>query len=463
MSDSTLRRLSGEFRDRELERAFRDEAWPDLRVQTAATVLGLSAALIVSSRSDFVFLRDTSWFIPTVSARLGAGGLGAILGLWLLALRPDLVPMTRIVVKGWIGLAGMALCVVCFAYPATEASEASRSEVLVFTSFWISLTAIMSGFGFFAFPRAVGALTAMLLAAYVGVCIIHWETALYPKISQMVLVATACVFGSVMCIVTNRRARDRYRLTKLYETAQRAAEKSEEFQTFLLAATGHDIRQPVYALDLNASAMESAAERGDLDQVRALARRQRAVARNVTGMLSSILQLSYLDTGRVDLSPIPLSAGRVLSDAAEPLRELSAERGLTMRLIPSTALLQADPAVLGSIVSNLVVNAASHSRGTRVVCGARRRADAIELWIVDDGKGLCPDPIKLRSIDDLRASEGAGRVRAGLGLEIIFRLAERGGLAIELRSHPLKGVTARIACPLSECKRFTSDAVFIKN
>ena len=155
----------------------------------------------------------------------------------------------------------------------------------------------MVGFGVYTYPNAVAVFCSGLALTYMILMVLYWNAGAYPMVSQGVLVLMGCAFGWIMAIVANVGARRRFHVTRLYEAARLAAEKSEAFQTFLLAASGHDIRQPLYALDLNASSLEAMAEKGDLEQVRRLARRQKAVARNMSALLAAMIELSTLNRG----------------------------------------------------------------------------------------------------------------------------------------------------------------------
>ncbi|MFW5660250.1 MAG: ATP-binding protein [Oceanicaulis sp.] len=448
MQRAEISRLDGRLADTELEAAYQADTWPIHRLQTALTVAGFSAAFLITLQPDFVFLRDTGWFLPTAGARAVAGLSGLALFAWLVLAKPaGPAGLARGFLRGWLVLCLITCITVANAYPPTEPTDAARHDVLVFTAYWMCVFAIAVGYGFFSMPRMVALFSAGLALCYLTLAITYRDSALYFKLTQLVLVTATCSFAWIMAMVRNFETRRRFHVTRLYESAKSAAEKSEELQTFLLAATGHDIRQPVYALDLNASALEAAAEAGDVARVRMLARRQRLVARNVSSMLSSILQLSAFDAGRAAAGPRTLSASALLHAAVDPLREFATERGMTIRLVETRLSVSADPGVAEHVLANLAANAMAHSGGARLVCGARRRGEQVELWLVDDGAGLCVEPVQLRSMEDLRLSEGAGRVRAGLGMEIMFRLAERGGLGLDIGSEPGRGVCARLICP----------------
>lgn len=443
-----IRRFTGQFADAALEVAYCEDSWPVQRTQTALTMAGLGLGLMISLSSDFLYLYGSGWFLPTATLRGGAGLAGLLGCAWLLIARPGWKEvMPSLVIRVWMALGLAAAIMVAMAFPAMETTPEGISSVLVFTAFWMSIFAIVVGFGANAYPVAVALFCSGLAVCYLTLTAWYWDIASYPKITQSVLVLMACAFGWIMAVVSNIRARRRFHIMRLYAAARDAAEKSEEFQTFLLAATGHDIRQPLYALDLNASALEIMAERGDLEQVRALARRQKTVARNMSTLLSSILALSSLNLNGREPAAQRIPVNKLIEDAVVPLEALAADKSIRVRHVRSLLAVRADHGIVVHVLSNLVANAISHSQGTRILLGARRRGQEVDLVVMDDGVGLSSRDVIISSMADLRGEEEQTRLSAGLGMEIMFGLSERGRLGLTIHSRPGRGVRAFVTCP----------------
>lgn len=443
-----INRFTGKFVDKARETPYCRETWPVQRTQIALTMGGLGLGLLASLNSDFLYLQGSHWFLPTASLRGGAGLSGLAGCVYLLMARPAWDNRyAPFIIRGWIGLGFAAAVMVAISFPALETSPDGISSVLIFTAFWMSIFAIVVGFGAHSHPNAVALFCAGLAACYLTLTIIYWDAAAYPKITQTVLVLMACAFGWIMAVVSNVRARRRFHITRLYEAAKRSAEKSEEFQMFLLAATGHDIRQPLYALDLNASALEAMAERGEYEQVRKLARRQKAVARNMSALLSAILELSSFNLEKRSVNIQPLSVDSLIRDALSPLESLAHDKGMEVRHVRTSLFVSTDPGLAVHVLSNLIANAISHSNGTRILLGARRRGTQVDIIVADDGQGLSTRETVIASVANLRDEENATRLHAGLGMEIMFSLCERGDLNLRLHSRPGAGVMALLACP----------------
>lgn len=443
-----IRRLDGRFRDPEIESAFMQDSWTGIRLQAALTLIGFSLAWFVSTITDLTYIQGTPYFLPAISARLLAGSVGLAGGVWMLIARPGfesrILPVT---VYGWILISTVTAATVATVYPAVETSSDGIADVLVFTSSWMSLHVLAIGVALAAFPWGIAFVSAAYMTTYLTLAVIWNDQSEHPMLAQSVMIVACSCFAWLMAITFSMRARRRFYITRLYEQAKNAAEKAQEFSSFLLAATGHDIRQPVYALDLNASMLEELVDAKQWDKVKTLAQRQKLVASNVASMLSSVLELSYLDSEKRPVAPTANPVDGLLDDVVSGLNDVAASRGMTVRCVKSSAHILADTGVAGHILSNLVSNAITHSKGTRLLVGARRQGRFVDLIIADNGGGMSDRDLVLESHGTLTRVDRSKALRSGMGMEIMFRLAERGDLALRITSRPGHGVMACLRCP----------------
>lgn len=448
MDYPNIRRVDGRWADPSTEAAFLRDSWPGIRLQAALTLIGFALAWFVSSFTDLSYLPGTPYFWPAISARLLAGSIGLAGGVWMLSARPG--PESRflpVLVYGWILVSTVTAVLVAAIYPAMEIDADGIADVLVFTSFWMSLHVLALGVALAAFPWGVAFISTAYMATYLTLAIVWNDQAEHPMLAQSVMVVACSCFAWLMAITFSMRARRRFYITRLYEQAKNAAEKAQEFSSFLLAATGHDIRQPVYALDLNASMLEELVEAQRWDKVKTLVQRQKLVASNVASMLSSVLELSYLDSEKRPVTPAVHSVESLLNEVVSGLSDVAAGRGIAIRCVKSSARILADTGVVGHILSNLVSNAITHSKGSRLLVGARRKDGFVDLVIADDGGGISDRDLVLESHQMLSRVDRGQSLRSGMGMEIMFRLAERGDLALRITSRPGHGVMACLRCP----------------
>lgn len=209
-----------------------------------------------------------------------------------------------------------------------------------------------------------------------------------------------------------------------------------------LAATGHDLAQPLSSIRFALAALRhqdaNAAATGHID--RAL------------DYTESLLR-SLIDDAKRGQSDQHwrLDAGDLLSAAWDRHQAAAAARGLDLRVRPSSCRVVASEGVVARILDNLIGNALRYCPSGSILLGARRRSDGIELQVVDTGPGF---DTHLR--DRLLAPfSQSGRLAQeqdghGLGLHIVRTLCETSGYRLTIRSTPGRGSAFGIVLPLAE-------------
>ena len=434
------------FIDESLEKAFQEDNWGSVRILTACTMIGFGIAWLASVSLDNLYLRGTPYFGLVAGSRSSTGVIGLILGLWMLIMRPahthQLLP---ILVYGWMFLSTVTAIVVSCSYPFLETTADGRTDLLISTCYWMTFQMQGLGITMSAWRKGVIFMAIGYASSYT-IQAIYWAPTLEHTLEgQIIVVIAANSFAIILAYLFGRRARQRFLMAKLYETAKNTAEKAQQFTTFLLAATGHDIRQPVFAMSLNASLLEDHINDRDWEQAAKVAERQSQALAGVSGLISSVLELSQLDTDRRRVTPELLELDRMIATVLAPIRSTVLGRGVELRSVKTSLKVDADRGIVEHILANLVVNAVHHADASRVLIGARRRDDSIDLMVIDDGKGL-NDKSTILTIADIKLGKNRPASR-GLGVEIMFRLAEKAGLDLTLTSEPGRGVSASLRCP----------------
>lgn len=233
------------------------------------------------------------------------------------------------------------------------------------------------------------------------------------------------------------------------------AEQADRAKTRFLAAASHDLRQPMQALGMFASALEhtdSEIER------RRLARQITAASGAMADLLDSLLDISRLDAGRVRVNRSDQPLQPVLDRVWESFREDAAHKQLELVVRPTHLWVNSDPVLLKQIVSNLVGNAVRYTscddpeRPGRVVVLARRRGDQVLLEVRDNGPGIPPEAHErvFQEFEQLANPERDRSKGLGLGLAIVRRLAKLLDHRLELRSATGCGSTFSIRLPRAE-------------
>jgi two-component system, sensor histidine kinase len=232
-----------------------------------------------------------------------------------------------------------------------------------------------------------------------------------------------------------------------------AADEANLAKSRFLAAASHDLRQPVHALGMFVGALkERDLDAESLHLVEAIENSVEAM----DNLFVSLLDVSKLDAGVVEPA---LRNFKVKPLLERVCRELAAEadsKGLSLGLVPTSAILYSDPALLERILRNLVANAVRYTDAGRVIVGCRLKGRpapthlSIEIW--DTGRGI--DEIlhekvfeEFFQIDNPERDRGKG---LGLGLAIVRRLSALLACPVELSSTPGKGTCVKVRAPLAE-------------
>jgi two-component system, OmpR family, sensor histidine kinase KdpD len=243
-------------------------------------------------------------------------------------------------------------------------------------------------------------------------------------------------------------ALERARLAEVAEASSLAAER-ETLRNTLLASISHDLRTPLAVM---AAAGSTLAQHGaHLDEATrvALARSVESKAREMSDLVSNVLDLVRLESGQValrrDWQTIDDLVGSALAACAE---RLPAQR-VELHLAPDLPPVWVDATLIVQVLTNLLDNVAKYTpAGTRVTVSAATEPDRsfVRVSVDDEGPGLPPgDPARL--FDKFqRGSEEGSVVGVGLGLAICQAIVRAHGGEIE--AHRREGGGARFTFTL---------------
>lgn len=243
-----------------------------------------------------------------------------------------------------------------------------------------------------------------------------------------------------------RRVDDR---TRDLDAARLEAERANRSKTSFVAAAVHDLLQP-----LNAARMYNSALRdrlADSDQARLADNVDEALAAQ-DGILSSLLDISRLESGAIRTEIRDLALQPLLDALHREFAPLAASRGLQLRLAPTRAVIRSDETLLRRILQNFVSNALRYTERGGVLIGARRHQGQLRIEVWDSGCGIAEHQREL-IFEEFRRLDGGAHQRdrgAGLGLAIVQRIADRLHHRITLRSQVGRGSVFAVDVPLGD-------------
>ncbi|MEI2454205.1 hybrid sensor histidine kinase/response regulator [Lysobacter firmicutimachus] len=234
--------------------------------------------------------------------------------------------------------------------------------------------------------------------------------------------------------------------TRDLQAAKGEAERANRYKTRFVAAAVHDLLQPLNAARMYLSSLR---RRVDPDS-RELADRIEAALTAQDDILSSLLDISRLESGALEVRRGALPLARVFDAIEGQFRILAESHGLRLHCIASSAIVDSDEVLLRRIVQNFLSNALQFTpRAGRIVLGARRLRDGVRIEIWDTGPGIPEAKRELIFEEFQRLDVGveAPARGAGLGLAIVRRVAQLLDHRIAVRSWPGRGSVFSVEVP----------------
>jgi PAS domain S-box-containing protein len=229
------------------------------------------------------------------------------------------------------------------------------------------------------------------------------------------------------------------------------AERANRGKSRFLAAASHDLRQPLHALELlHAALSESPMPKEIRPIVSDMGDSLGAMGR----ILNALLDISELEAGAVTPRVEDFPVDHLLRRLESEYRHGAKEKGLTLRVVPSGAIIRSDPDLIERILGNFLSNAIRYTSHGRVLLGCRRRARSLRIDVLDRGPGIPPNEIdglfeEFRQLDVAAASRDKG---LGLGLAIAKRLAKLLGHEIHVASILGRGSLFALEVALGEAQ-----------
>jgi len=231
--------------------------------------------------------------------------------------------------------------------------------------------------------------------------------------------------------------------------AKADAERANRSKTRFVAAAVHDLLQPLNAARMYLSSLRNRVgteERELTDHIGAALSVQ-------DDILSSLLDISRLESGALEVRRRAFALARLLTAIEAQFRLLAQSRGLRLHVHPTRAIVDSDEVLLRRIVQNFVSNALQFTpRGGRIVLGVRRAGDAVRIEVHDSGPGIAESKFELifEEFQRLDAGPGAAPRGAGLGLAIVRRIAVLLEHRIGVRSRLGAGSMFSVDVPRSD-------------
>ena len=246
------------------------------------------------------------------------------------------------------------------------------------------------------------------------------------------------------------RTEELVRLNAELARAKSAAEDANISKTRFLAAASHDLLQPLNAARLYATTlveqMVSEKQGAETD----LARNMDASLEAVEEILTALLDISRLDAGAMKAEFSSFRIDDMLAQLRIELEPMAHEKGLEITFVPCSLSVRSDRRLLRRLIQNLISNAIKYTPKGRVLVGARRRGEVVEIQVLDTGLGI-PESKQQEVFREFERLAPAARSARGLGLglSIVERISRVLDHKIKLVSKVGQGSLFSVNVPIS--------------
>jgi len=223
----------------------------------------------------------------------------------------------------------------------------------------------------------------------------------------------------------------------------------EELKNDVVATIAHEFRTPLTSLRM---AVHLCTEEvaGPLTEKQAeLLHAAREDCDRLQAMVDDLLDMSRIESGRVELYPLPTPVGMLVGNALEQFKAEAEGKGVRLSAevtIPEIRVL-ADHERVGHIFGNLINNALRHTpHDGSVKLGASLINGAVRFTVTDTGTGIAKQ-YHDRLFEKFFHVPDGGPKGTGLGLYIAREIVRAHGGDVGVESEPGKGSTFCFTLP----------------
>ena len=236
------------------------------------------------------------------------------------------------------------------------------------------------------------------------------------------------------------------------QKAKEVAEAANLAKSRYLVGLSHELRTPLnsvfgYTQILERDAAIPSEQKGRIHVIR-------RSAEHLSGLIDGLLEISKIETGRLQLQRNEIHLDEFLADIVEMFRPQAEAKGLAFHYVkPKTMpeIVSTDGKRLRQILVNLFSNAIKFTESGHVALKISFRSQVATLTIEDTGVGIAAEdlpkifePFERGTAERTRLVPGTG-----LGLTIVKMLVQLMGGDVAVRSEPGKGSTFDIRLMLS--------------
>lgn len=225
------------------------------------------------------------------------------------------------------------------------------------------------------------------------------------------------------------------------------AEKANIDKSRFLAATSHDLRQPLHALDLYLGALQLQLEKPNDTE---LLDKASASSQALSELLNALMDISKLDSDTVQVNAKTFSLTALLSTICSEYDQQAKEKEIIIQSHLDDVVVNTDPILLGRMLRNLISNAVKHNKNCVLEVSTSLDNGSANLIIKDSGQGIATTELEniFSEFYQLNNPERDRTKGLGLGLAIVKRLSRLLDTPVSVKSELGKGSEFSLHIPV---------------
>lgn len=250
------------------------------------------------------------------------------------------------------------------------------------------------------------------------------------------------MFASQMAMIV-----ERYQFIENAQLA-RLTEESERLHRTLLDSVSHELKTPLAVIEAASEGLDVQLNETDVPLGRTFLDEIKQASKRLNRVVSNLLDMTRIETGRVPLNLEWCEPGELLQSAAEQLKnEISRER-IQIQTPTDLPLVRLDFGLMEQALCNLLTNAATYSPATKPIrLAVGMEGKQLILTVADQGVGLAPGE-ETKVFGKFYRGEKARPGGTGLGLSIVQGIVHAHQGVVEVENNSMGGATFTIRLPV---------------
>jgi len=219
---------------------------------------------------------------------------------------------------------------------------------------------------------------------------------------------------------------------KLVAAALEKEREANETQRRFMRVMSHEIRTPLAVIDSSAQILERKATSLEPAALVERAQKMRRSTSRIAGLLTRLVRLLDIDSGKGKAPMVPVDLGQLVSDVCRDFADMGSGRTFNVVTEPDLVVL-ADPELMRLTLVAVLENAEKYSPAEKPIdVRAERKQNNAIITITDYGNGISEED-KPHIFDRFyRGSNATGTTGSGIGLHLasVFAATNRGEIRV---------------------------------